>query len=63
MGLLVELERLVSESSGYGPVVIAGDFNAHLGSLSGPRDRETPNQQGILLQQLIDRCELYVVSL
>ena len=29
----IELERDISESSLLGPVVILGDFNAHLGSL------------------------------
>ena len=28
---LVELERVISESERWGPVIIAGDFNAHLG--------------------------------
>ena len=30
---LIELERVISEFSLLGPVVILGDFNAHLGSL------------------------------
>ncbi len=60
---LVELERLVSEGQRLGPVVIAGDFNAHLGPLGGTRSQDNPNQQGIILKQLLDRCELYVVSL
>ena len=56
---LLELEQLISTSSSHGPVLIAGDFNAHLGPLGGP----TPNQQGVLLQQLVNRCDLYVISL
>lgn len=28
---LVEVERVISDSANLGPVVIAGDFNAHLG--------------------------------
>ena len=37
--------------------------SAHLGFLGGSRGLDTPNQQGLLLQQLINRCDLYVVSL
>ena len=58
---LLDLEHLISTSSRYGPVLIAVDFNAHLGPLGGPRGLDTPNQQGVLLQQLVDRCDLYVV--
>ena len=58
---LVELEQLITTSSRFGPVLIAGDFNAHLGPLGGPRGLDTPNQQGILLKQLISHCDLYVV--
>ena len=47
---LIELERVISEHQHYGPVVIMGDFNAHLGTLGGVRE---PNQQGILLHQLL----------
>ena len=44
-------------------MLIAGDFNAHLDPLGGPRGQDTPNHQGVLLQQLISRCDLYTVSL
>ena len=40
-----------------------GNFNAHLGTLGGVRGTGQPNQQGLLLQQLITRCNLYVLSL
>jgi hypothetical protein len=60
---LIELERVISEHQNYGPVVIMGDFNAHLGVLGGVRGIGEPNQQGILLHQLITRCNLYAVSL
>ena len=56
---LIELERLVSEGQRLGPVLIAGDFNAHLGPLGGTRGQDNPNQEGIILKQLLDRCELY----
>ena len=36
---LVELERVISDSSVLGAVIILGDFNAHLGQLGGIRDK------------------------
>ena len=60
---LIELERLISEGQQLGPIVITGDFNAHLGTLDGVRGQGSPNQQGILLHQLLVRCKLYAVSL
>ena len=36
--LIVELERVIGEASLHGPVVVAGDFNAHLGVLGGNRE-------------------------
>ena len=60
---LIELERLISEGQQLGPIVITGDFNAHLGTLGGVRGRGSPNQQGILLHQLLVWCKLYAVSL
>ena len=46
-----------------GPIVVAGDFNAHLGQLGGPRDMGESNQQGVLLDLVLRRCDLYVASL
>ena len=43
-------------------IIIAGDFNAHLGTLAGPRGTGTPNSRGLLLKQLIDRNSLFVAS-
>ena len=60
---LIELELVVSEHQPHGPVIIMGDFNAHLGTLGGERGTGQPNQQGILLHQLIACCNLYAVSL
>ena len=60
---LIELERVISEQQRHGPIIIMGDFNAHLGTLGGVRGIGQPNQQGLLLQQLITRCDLYVLSL
>ena len=59
---LNELERLVSEYKRLGPVLILGDFNAHLGILAGPHGRGESNQQGLLLKDLINRCCLHVLS-
>ena len=60
---LVILERVITESESLGSVVIVGDFNAHLGKLGGSRGLGDPNVQGVLLHDLLDRCELNVVSL
>jgi hypothetical protein len=60
---LVELERVVLESQQWGPVIVAVDFNAHLGPMWGPRAHKSPNVQGILLGEALDRCKLHAVSL
>lgn len=52
---LHDLECFISASQQNGPVVIMGDFNAHL-CVHG-----TPNHQGELLSGLLDRCGLYPV--
>ena len=57
------LEQVITESESLGPVVIVGDFNAHLGKLGGSRGLGDPNVQGVLLHDLLDGCELNVVSL
>ena len=57
--VLCELERLISEGQRVGPVLVGGDFNAHLGALGGVRGSREPNQQGVLLSDLLDRCEMY----
>ena len=57
---LIELERVISESAQLGPVIAAGDFNAHLGSVWGLR---APNVQGVLLGELLDRCKLHATSI
>ena len=61
--ILIELERVVLESEQLGPVIIAGDFNAHLGPTWGPRAHKSPNIQGVLLGEVLDKCKLHVVSL
>ena len=59
---LVELERVVSESELLGPVIVLGDFNAHLGGYLGAGASE-PNVQGVLLQEVMERLQLSAVSL
>ena len=44
-------------------MIVAGDFNAHLGPTWGPRAHSDPNLQGILLAEVLDRCNLHVASL
>ncbi len=60
---LIELDRVVMESVHLGPVVVLGDFNAHLGGLGGGRGTGDPNIQGILLQELMGSGNLSAVSL
>ena len=55
---LVELERVIGESELQGPVMVLGDFNAHLrGEAVGEQ-----NLQGALLQEVLERCSLSAVS-
>ena len=54
---LKELERVVSESQLLGPVTLLGDFNAHIGGWECQQ-----NIQGVLLQEMMERCELSAVS-
>ena len=54
-----ELNSHQNESSA---IVIAGDFNAHLGTLSGCRGSGPPYSRGLLLKEFIDRNNLFVAS-
>ena len=54
---LKELGKVVSESQLLGPVTVLGDFNAHLGGWECQQ-----NIQGVLLQEMMERCELSAVS-
>ena len=60
---LMELERITEDSKQLGPTVIMGDFNAHLGTLGGPKGCGDPNSQGVLLHELLRRSGLFVASL
>ena len=59
---LVELEHVISESELLGPVVVADDFNAHLGKLGGSRGAGDVNVQGVLIYEMMGRCNLSAVS-
>ena len=52
-----ELDCTICAYQTQGPVVIAGDINAHI-----PNICSTPNPQGNLIHDLIDRNHLYPVS-
>ena len=60
---LQELERVISDAALVGAVAVLGDFNAHQGSCGGSRGVGELNIQGVLLQELMDRCRLSAVSL
>ena len=45
----MEIEQVVSESQLLGPVVVLGDFNAHLGGEGCSREQ---NLQRVLLQEV-----------
>ena len=56
-----QLEDTIIAYNQLGPVMVAGDFNAHIGSSS--ELGSSTNTQGQLLIQLMDRCSLYPVTL
>ena len=55
------LESLINNHSG--PVVIAGDFNCHVGQEGGPRATNNPNHQGDLLLEMVQNNDLFFTSL
>ena len=61
---LIELESVISDSSLLGPVVVLGDFNAHVGSLGGVNSKGLgdPNVQGVLVSEVMEQCNLSAVS-
>jgi hypothetical protein len=52
------LESLINNHSG--PVVIAGDFNCHVGQEGGPRATNNPNHQGDLLLEMVQNNDLFL---
>ena len=60
---LHDLEKTVCTHNGTNcAIIIAGDLNAHLGTLAGHRGSGVFNQRGLLLKELIDRNSLFVSS-
>ena len=51
---------MMVESEQWGPVIVTGDFNGHLGPTWGSRAHKNSN---ILLGEVLDRCKLHAVSL
>ena len=60
---LQELENIVCALQTAGPVLITGDFNAHIGMINNSRAHCQSNHQGKLLMEMIDRTGHYAVSL
>ena len=60
---LQELENVVYALRTSGPVLIIGDFNAHIGRAHSNRAQCQTNSQGRLLMDMIDRTGHYAASL
>ena len=60
---LQELENVVCALQTAGPVLITGDFNAHIGMINNSRAQCQSNPRGKLLMEMIDCTGHYVVSL
>ena len=60
---LIELDRIILGAEHWGPVMVAGDFNAHLGPSCSPRAHMKPNAQGVLFAEVLNRCTLHATSL
>ena len=58
---LIDLEELLSSLNPSQPVLIVGDFNAHLADQG--RGNSAPNAQGLALRDLVEKYNLYVASL
>ena len=59
---LSDMEKLIN-SYPHGPIIIAEDYNAHVGPVGGPRCQERQYCQGMLLKELLDRNDLFFISL
>ena len=60
---LQELENVVYALQTSGPVLIIGDFNAHIGQTHSNHAQCQTNSQGRLLMDMINRTGHYAVSL
>ena len=56
---LIELECVIRDSQLLGPVVVLGDYKAHL---RGGGGEGVQNLQGVLLQEILDQRDLIAVS-
>lgn len=59
---LSDIEALINQRS-HAPVIIAGDFNAHVGLDGGPRSNDKQNTNGKLLYEVVHRNDLCITSL
>ena len=55
------IEELVNKHGG--PVILAGDFNSHVGKDGGPRAQGNQNPHGKLLLELVHNNDMYITSL
>lgn len=55
---LIHLESVISSLQASGPLLVIGNFNAHLGHLGCVRNHDITNQVGQMLFDVIDRCNL-----
>ena len=60
---MIEVENVVSVLQRSGPVIVMGDFNAHIGQPYSERTPGQTNAQGQLLLDLINRSNQYIASL
>lgn len=56
------LDDIIFQLSHLSEVLIAGDFNAHIGSIGGPRSFNTVNRRGLELGYLIEKHRLISVN-
>ena len=61
--VLNELENVVSVLQRSGPVIVIGDFNAHIGQPYSERTPGQTNAQGQLLLDMINHSNQYIASL
>ena len=60
--VLKELENVVSVQQRSGPIIVKGDFNAHIGQPYSERAPSLTNAQGQLLLDMINRSNQYIAS-
>ena len=60
---LSTMEEVLNKLCRSQPDVMAGNFNAHIGSLCGPKCKDTSNTHGHALNAIIGRNNLFVASL